>query len=294
MCSYILDGSHEAVPADKLIQQFDEAAKSLDSETGPLSVKVYTSGSFLDPEEVPTPARDEILRVIGGDDRVSEVVLESRPQFVTDDQMANIRSMLGECQVEIGIGLESSNDAIRTLCVNKGFETKDFESAVKIAGSHGIGVRAYVLLKPPFLTERDALLDAKGTIEDAAKMEVTTISVNPVNVQKHTLVERMWSRGLYRPPWLWSLIDVLHSSRNEIDRSINIVCDPVGAGKPRGTHNCGSCDEVITNAIRSFSLDQKEAAIEGLKCGCKQLWRHTLEHEDFTLLVHRYRVPKDR
>ncbi len=294
MCSYILDGSREPVPADKLIQQFDEAAKSLDSETGPLSVKVYTSGSFLDSEEVPTSARDEILRVIAADDRVSEVVLESRPQFVTDDRMTNVQSILGERQVEIGIGLESSNDAIRTLCVNKGFETKDFERAVKIAGSNGIGVRAYVLLKPPFLTERDALLDAKRTIMDAAKMDVTTISVNPVNVQKHTLVERMWSVGLYRPPWLWSLIDVLHSSKNEVDRSINIVCDPVGAGKPRGTHNCGRCDESITQAIRSFSLDQKETAFEGLECGCKQLWHHTLEHEDFALLVHRYRILKDR
>lgn len=294
MCSYILDGSREAVPADKLVQQFDEAAKSLDSETGPLSVKVYTSGSFLDPEEVPTSARDEILRLIGGDDRVSEVVLESRPQFVTYDRMTALRSILGERQVEIGIGLESSNDAIRTLCVNKGFETKDFERAVKIAGSNGIGIRAYVLLKPPFLTERDALLDATDTIMDAAKMDVTTISVNPVNVQKHTLVERMWSRGLYRPPWLWSLIDVLHSTRKEIDRSINIVCDPVGAGKPRGTHNCGICDEDITNALRSFSLDQNETRIEGLECGCKQLWHHTLEHEDFSLLVHRYRDLKGR
>ncbi|MHA2377881.1 MAG: archaeosine biosynthesis radical SAM protein RaSEA [Candidatus Thorarchaeota archaeon] len=286
MCSYLLDGSHDTVPADKIVQQFTQAVEGTMSEEGPLSIKVYTSGSFLDPDEVPIDARDQILRLISEDERVEEVVLESRPQFVTEGGMETIRDLMGTRHVEIGIGFESSSDTIRTLCINKGFETIDFEKALETASSHKIGVRAYVLLKPPFLTERDALLDSVHTIEDAARMGVATISVNPVNVQKHTLVERLWTRGLYRPPWLWTLVEVLSQSRAQLGSSINIVCDPVAAGKRRGVHNCGQCDESITRAIRAFSLDQKTDVFDALECDCKHLWSHTLEHEDFALLVH--------
>jgi radical SAM enzyme (TIGR01210 family) len=286
MCSYLLDGSHVAVPGDKILQQYRHAVESISSEKGPLSFKVYTSGSFLDADEVPVDTRDQILRLISEDERVTEVVLESRPQYVTKDQMGTIRDLVGARHVEIGVGLESSSDTIRTLCINKGFETEDFAEAVKTANSHKIGIRAYVLLKPPFLTERDALLDSVRTIEDAAKMEVTTISVNPVNVQKHTLVERLWTRGLYRPPWLWTLVEVLSQARAQIDSSVNIVCDPVAAGKKRGVHNCGRCDESIIMAIRDFSLNQKTGIFDALECDCRHLWSHTLDHEDFALLVH--------
>ncbi|MFX1264464.1 MAG: archaeosine biosynthesis radical SAM protein RaSEA [Promethearchaeota archaeon] len=286
MCSYLLDGSHEAVPSDKILQQFGRAIESASSEKGPLSIKVYTSGSFLDEDEVPIDARNNILGLINEDERVKEVVLESRPQYVTEDSMGAIHDLLDGPHVEIGIGLESSSDPVRTLCINKGFEIEDFADAVRTAKGHKIGIRAYVLLKPPFLTERDALLDSVHTIEDAAKMGATTISINPVNVQKHTLVERLWTRGLYRPPWLWTLVEVLSQARVQVDSSITIVCDPVAAGKKRGVHNCGRCDESITMAIRNFSLDQKTGVFDSLDCACRHLWSHTLEHEDFALLVH--------
>ncbi len=289
MCSYLLDGSHAAVPGNKILEQFKHALENASSEKGPLSIKIYTSGSFLDEDEVPIDTRNQILGMVKEDDRVREVVLESRPHYVTEDSMGSIHDLLDGNHVEIGVGLESSSDAIRTLCINKGFETEDFAQAVKTAREHEIGIRAYVLLKPPFLTERDALLDSINTIEDSAKMGVTTISVNPVNVQKHTLVERLWTRGLYRPPWLWTLIEVLSQARAQVDSSTNIVCDPVAAGKKRGAHNCGRCDESVTKAIRNFSLNQKTAVFDGLDCDCRHLWSHTLEHEDFALLVHSVR-----
>jgi radical SAM enzyme (TIGR01210 family) len=291
MCSYILDGASENVSAENLVQQFRNTLTSLEGLSGPISVKVYTSGSFLDPDEVPMEARVEILKAINEDDRISQVVLESRPEFVTDKAAKHVRESLGDREIEMGIGLESIDDGVRSLCINKGFSLKEFEIALQNASAQDIGTRAYVLVKPPFLTERDALLDSVRTIIEAAKLGVTTVSVNPVNVQKHTLVERMWSRGHYRPPWLWTVIEILRQAREQVSAYINIVCDPVAAGKPRGTHNCGRCDNDFVKAIRRFSLDQKNEHFEGLECGCKSLWNHVLEHEDFAHLVHSYRMP---
>jgi len=293
MCSYILDGAGQNVPTEDLIQQFQNALTSLKGLMAPISVKVYTSGSFLDPVEVPPEARAEILKAIDEDDRVRQVVLESRPEYMTDETASLVREILGDREIEIGMGLESADDGIRSLCINKGFSLSDFETALKTAASHGIGTRAYVLVKPPFLTERDALLDALQTIIAAAELGATTISVNPVNVQKHTLVQRMWSRGHYRPPWLWTVTEILKESRDQVASDVNVVCDPVAAGKPRGTHNCGKCDDAFVKAIRQFSLDQSTSHFEVLDCGCKSQWSHVLEHEDFAQLVHslRFHIP---
>jgi radical SAM enzyme (TIGR01210 family) len=290
MCSYLLDGSGTSPTADQLVEQVRNALNELDGKNGPFSVKIYTSGSFLDSSEVPEKARIQILELIGAIDEVREVVLETRPEYVTDAIMTEVRGLLGSRVVELGIGLETSNDAIRALCINKNFDYSEFKEAVETARKQSIGVRAYVLLKPPFLTESQAIEDVKHTIDEMLELEVTTISINPVNIQKNTLVEYLWNRRKYRPPWLWSVVEVLKHAADAAaaeKKTVNIVCDPAAAGKIRGTHNCPKCDAMVISAIRSFSLDNQPKVLDALDCDCKALWRHTCIHEDVSQLVHR-------
>ncbi len=286
MCSYLLDGTSTPPTNEQLLNQFIMGMKKLDGLSEPLAVKLYTSGSFLDESEVPVSVRSDILTKIQEDDRLKQVVLESRPEYVTPSTMAHIRDCIPQKDVEIGIGLESVNDAIRSICINKGFSLSDFQQALTIARNHDIDVRAYVLVKPPFLTERDALEDSVETITKAIEMGVTTVSVNPVNIQKNTLVDRLWFRGVYRPPWLWTVVEVLNRAREQTDAKTPIICDPVAAGKQRGTHNCGKCDKQIVKAIRTFSLKQDVAILKKLHCDCKKQWQHTLLHEDSSLVIH--------
>ncbi|MGQ4910778.1 MAG: archaeosine biosynthesis radical SAM protein RaSEA [Candidatus Thorarchaeota archaeon] len=286
MCSYLLDGTSKSPTPEELIDQFKSALRELDGIDGPHSVKIYTSGSFFDPDEIPETARREILSIISGLNEVQEVILETRPEYVTDSVMAEVRGVLGDRAIELGIGLESSSDLVRTVCVNKQFEYDEFRASVETARRHDIGVRAYVLLKPPFLTENEAIVDVKRTIDDLVALKVATISVNPVNVQRNTLVEHLWNRRRYRPPWLWSVVEVLQYAHKVSKGDINIVCDPAAAGKIRGTHNCSKCDKAVVDAIRRFSLDGNPRVFAHLSCDCKSLWKHTLEHEGISLLVH--------
>ncbi len=285
MCSYLLDGTEKRPTSEQLVLQFASVLSSLSGE-GPLSIKLYTSGSFLDEDEVSLEARNDILHKIAQDNRITEVVIESRPEYVTDETMVAIRRILGGRLIEIGIGLESSNDRIRSICINKGFTLADFKEALKIASKHDIGVRAYVLLKPPFLSESSALQDTLKTIQDCSDLGVSTVSLNPVNVQKNTLVESLWERGEYRPAWLWTLVEVLMKGRASLDKSVKLVCDPVAGGKSRGVHNCRVCDKKIVQAIRTFSLSQDTSCFESLECECTSQWKHVLEHEEISLLVH--------
>ena len=287
MCSYLLDGTSRNPTSDELVQQFRASITKIQKKDAPLSIKIYTSGSFLDPDEIPIAARDVILHEIAADERVKEVVLESRPEYVLEPNMEQTRDILGDRIVELGVGLESSSDFIRTICINKNFDLVSFKHAVGVAKKSRIGIRAYVLLKPPFLTERDALLDAQRTMSDAIDAGVTTLSLNPVNVQSDTLVEQLWKEGRYRPPWLWSVVEVLKHAKKISGDSVNIVCDPVAAGKRRGTHNCGVCDTKIVAAIRKFSIEQNPEIFGDLNCGCRKLWDHVLEHEDVSYIVHR-------
>ncbi len=287
MCSYLLDGTQEKPTSEEIVAQFKFAMLELDMKKSPISVKIYTSGSFLDDEEIPSEARSKILMLIAKDERIREVVLESRPEYFNEVILSEIREVLGDRTIEIGMGLESSSDFVRTVCINKNFDLKMFSNALKTAKKFNIGTRAYVLLKPPLLTERDALLDAISTIQEARTLGVTTVSLNPVNVQRDTLVEKLWTRGNYRPPWLWSVLEVLREATNISDRWMKIVCDPVGGGKQRGAHNCGICDSGILEAIRQFSLNQDPSLLQNPTCGCINQWKHALIHEDFSLVLHR-------
>lgn len=287
MCSYLLDGVQESPTSEQIVLQFKAAMLELETKKAPLSVKIYTSGSFLDNEEIPSEARSEILKIIAADERIREVVLESRPEYVSDAVLSEVRAVLGDRTIEIGMGLESASDTIRTVCINKNFDLQMFKDALKTAKNYNIGMRTYVLLKPPLLTERDALLDAISTVQEARALGVTTVSLNPVNVQKNTLVERLWTRGNYRPPWLWSVLEVLREASSISDEWMKIVCDPVAGGKRRGAHNCGKCDSDIVEAIRQFSLNQDPMVFQSLTCDCISQWEHTLKHEDFSLVVHR-------
>ena len=90
---------------------------------------------------------------------------------------------------ELAFGLETSSDRIRRDSINKGFTFEDFIRAAETARKNGATVKAYLMLKPPFLSERQAMEDIIRSIDDAAPY-ADTISINLCNVQKGTLVDR--------------------------------------------------------------------------------------------------------
>ena len=74
--------------------------------------------------------------------------------------------------------------------------------------------------------------------------------------------------------------------RDSVNSETLILCDPVAAGKLRGTHNCGTCDESFITAIRDFSLNQDTEVFSSLHCNCFAQWQHILKHEDMSLITH--------
>jgi hypothetical protein len=103
-----------------------------------------------------------------------------------------------------------------------------------------------------------------------------TVSMNPCNVQRYTMVDDLHFRGGYRPPWLWSVAEVL---RDTADADAIVVSDPVGHGSERGPHNCGECDDRVQKAIKDFDLRQDPSVFEQVSCECEGTWEVVCEEE---------------
>lgn len=272
MCGYVAESvKGGTVSHDSLVSQLDSALAHEESEGAACGmIKIYTSGSFLDEREVPEETRELIAETFADRDRV---VVESLPDFVSSEKLASFRDR--GITLDVAIGLETATDRVRHDCVNKYFEFSDFVAASEEATATGSGVKAYLLLKPPFLTEQESITDAVSSVEACAEY-AHTVSVNPTNVQRFTMVEQLFWEDGYRPPWLWSVARVL---RETSDVDSIVVSDPVGAGSERGPHNCGDCDDRVARAIKDFSLRQDPSVFDEVSCTCTDTWEYVLSNE---------------
>ncbi len=140
-----------------------------------------------------------------------------------------------------------------------------------------MSLKTYVLIKPPYLTEKESIDDAIKTVDKIKKI-TNTISFNPTNVQRKTFVNYLWQRKKYRPAWLFSVVEILKESK-KIAPDVFIKCDIAGGGSIRGAHNCKNCDSKYLNAITDFSLNQNTKVFKGLDCECKERWLDQLDLE---------------
>jgi hypothetical protein len=125
------------------------------------------------------------------------------------------------------------------------------------------------------MTESIAIRDAVASARFADEFS-DEISVNPLNVQRGTYVERLWKRGEFRPPWIWSLIDVFRQLHGTV--GARLMSSPSGGGSQRGVHNCGECDRKALDAVERFSFTQDLADLS-VSCPCEARWRAYMESE---------------
>ena len=275
MCGYVAESveggsvAHEDLMA-QIQHCLDHEAENSDEQSG--LIKIYTSGSFLDEREVPAETRQAIAETF--DDR-ERIVVESLPDFVDEETVGDFVDV--GLETDVAVGLETATDRVRHDCVNKYFDFADFEAASEAAQAAGAGVKAYLLMKPPFLAEAEAVEDMKRSVRRCAAVDgCHTVSMNPCNVQRYTMVEELYHDGGYRPPWLWSVADVLESTADE---DVIVVSDPVGHGSDRGPHNCGECDDKVQRAIKDFDLRQDPSVFEQVSCECAATWDAVIERE---------------
>ena len=283
MCGYVQDANIDPVDPQHLNNQFDYALNAkvdeIQKDDNNYIIKIFNSGSFLDDSEVSEGVRKHIYDKINAIENVKEVVVESRLEYITFDKISEIHNSLKEKYFEIGIGLETVNDYIRNVYINKGILFEEFLNKLTLCHTNGVGVKAYLLFKPPFLNEQSAIDDCKKSIITLINKNVNSISVNPVNIQRGSLTEYLWFQNRYRPPWFYSLFRCLRKSvKQENFEHTRILCDPSGAGTKRGIHNClkRECNQNMKNILQDFILNQDVNKLKDIddNCDCKLQYQY--------------------
>ena len=264
MCGYARDTLGRSASPEELGRQLEAA---LARYRGEPYVKFYTSGSFLDDREVDPASRARIVAAFDG--RARRLLIETLPEFVTEETVAPLRDAF-HGELEVAEGLESADPDVLRRFVQKGSSPAEYLAAADRLRALGAHPKAYLLLKPPYLTEEESIRDVVRSVEVAAP-RYDTISINPVHIQGGTVVEWLYRRGRYRPPWLWSLVEAMRLAA-ERRAGARLVTFPTAGGLPRGPHNCGTCDRTVLRALEDASLDQTFDALRQLTCDCRREW----------------------
>ncbi len=270
----------ELVHAEFHVAQFASACAGLFSSRDVQWLRIYQEGSFLNPREVDTDARDIILQLASNIRNIKRITIESRAIYLTETVAEQVRACIRpSVEIEIGIGLESSNNLVRNVCMGKGTSLASYENAVKTAHSNDIIALAYVLLKPPFMSEKQAIEDAINSVKYAFDIGFDEVYVQAASIHEWSLSELLWEQNLYKLPWLWSVLEVLKNthhlgkvkiggleyfpvpatvSQNYIDDSQKEVCH---------------CSENIWQSIQEYNATHDIAPLFGLTCTCQDTWK---------------------
>ncbi len=184
-----------ATPAGAIPAQIDHALSRLPPAR---CVKLFNSGSFFDRRAIPPADYAGIAQLLRPFERV---VVECHPALIGPSAL-QFRDLLPG-RLEVAMGLEIAHPQILRR-LNKRMTLDRFAKAAGFLRRNGIDLRAFILVKPPFLDEDAALLWAGRSIDfafDCGASVVSLIPTRPGNGALEALVEQ----GDFSPPKLATL-----------------------------------------------------------------------------------------
>ena len=277
MCGHLAKQirNDKPISVDDYLKQFEQEFEKIDFEKYPM-LNLYNNGSFINDNEIPPEARKGMLRMINKNPHIKMLVLETRPEFVTEEKVREIKRLIPDKHIELGVGLEIKDDFYRRICINKGFSLQRYNFAANIITKY-LNLRTYVLLKPLFLTEKEAIEQAIETIEYAFASGSTTASLEACTIQDYTLMKYLYERGLYSTPWLWSIVEVVKRVKSPGKLIVGLFkFFPSPSVVP---NNCDRCNEKVMEKIMQYNRTLDPKAFNGLTCECKKQWRTILEEK---------------
>ena len=88
--------------------------------------------SFLDDEEFQPETRLEIIKRVVNLPSIQNILAETRPEFVKEESLKSLVAVCDGKPLELGIGMESSNDFVRETLINKGFSSQNLQDSIEI------------------------------------------------------------------------------------------------------------------------------------------------------------------
>lgn len=278
------------IPAEFHIAQFASAAAKYVKKYQPTWLRIEQEGNFINEEEVMEEAQFTILRLASLLKGIDRITIEARPFYITEKKVKKMKEALdgSDVELEIGMGLEAENDVIRNVCVNKGERKEDFERAVKLLNENGFFPLAYVLLKPPFLTEAEGICEAIKTIRYANSIGFKRISLEPMSLHKYTVVDALANAEQYQVPWLWSVLQVINECKDIPELGVGGVGyyprpKYLAQNHHKSTYISEDCNKNVWQRLKDFSENRDINVFIDLECECQQEWKSECEKQEIPL-----------
>ncbi|MCH7885455.1 MAG: radical SAM protein [Planctomycetes bacterium] len=242
MCDLWKNTTETRVDDGAVAAQIEWALKDLPWTPG---IKLYNSGNFFDAQAIP---RQDWPRIAGLLDDHRTVIVESHPRLVGPSCVEFAE--LIEPDLEVAMGLETVDPEVLPR-LNKRMTLHDYERATRFLLDHGIPVRAFILLRTPFQSEREGVEWAMRSVDYAFSIGVQCCSIVPTR-SGNGAMDWLQEHGHFHPPSLHSMERVLE----------------YGAGLKHGRvfmdlwdverfHDCPSCSAKRVNRLRGINLSQE-------------------------------------
>ncbi len=165
-------------------------------------LKLYNAGSFFDPGAIPPADYEQIACLAAPFERL---VIECHPNLVGRRFRAFRRLLRPE--LEVAMGLETIHPEVLPR-LNKRMTLADFTRAARAMQDEGGLVRAFILVRPPFLSDADGLEWACRSLDFAFAAGVECCSLIPTRAGNGAM-EELARQGLFAAPSLESLERVM-------------------------------------------------------------------------------------
>lgn len=171
MCDLYKNTTDKSVSAGAIPNQIEWALAQMPKVK---HLKLYNSGSFFDKNAIPEADYGRIASLVAG---FETVIVESHPKFI-NERCLRLRDMI-KPELQVAIGLETVHPEILQK-LNKQMSLEDFSKSVKFLAQNNIKSRAFILLRPPFMSETEGVYWAKKSIDFAFNVGIECCVVIPV------------------------------------------------------------------------------------------------------------------
>ena len=242
MCDLWKNTLTETVPAGAIPMQIEFALAHLGGL--PEQIKLYNSGSFFDPAAIPLADYPGIARKVSF---AQHVVVESHPRLIGEKAL-RLRDLISG-SLEVAMGLETIHPQVLPR-LNKKFTLDHFSRAAEFLRGAGIDLRAFVLVKPPFLDDAEGIEWAVKSAAFAFSCGAAVVSLIPTRGGNGAL-EQLADAGEFAPPRLATLECAL-------EQALSLQAGSVFADTwdLETFSNCPACLEQRRQRLHAMNLSQ--------------------------------------
>jgi len=252
MCDLWKNTTDKPVPSGAIPAQIEWALAQMPPAK---HLKLYNSGSFFDEKAIPENDYKRIAELV---QNFETVIVESHAKLI-DEKCLSFKNLL-KPELHVAIGLETVHPEILPR-LNKQMSLNDFSKAVQFLAKNGIQSRAFILLRPPFMSEEDGIYWAKKSIDFAFDAGVECCIVIPVRAGNGAM-DVLKEMGDFNLPKIESLEIVLEYGI-KLNRG-RIFADTWDLGI---FSSCDKCINQRTDRINSMNLNQQFE--NRIICNCK-------------------------